>query len=125
MTFLNASKAHSEQRLKISFLPGVPENFTKIFKIQAAHFQPIVFTLMGEGVFPRIGLDLERANSDDADFDTVIQAVKKAEERDNPDLVPTEQDLALEAERIMMSEQAKIVPRGQLLRVNRKSRSGS
>ena len=125
MTYSNASKAHSEQRLKISFLPGVPENFTKIFKIQAAHFQPIVFTLMGEGVFPRIWLDLERANSADADFDRVILAVKKAIEQDNPDLVPTDQDLALEAERIMMSEISKKVPRGELLRVNRKSRSGS
>ena len=122
---MNTSKAHSEQRIKISFLPGVPENFTKIFKIQAAHFQPIVFTLMGEGVFPRILLDLERPSSADADFDRIIQVVKKDIEKVNPDLVPTEQDLALEAERIMMSAMAKEVPRGQLLRVNRKSRSGS
>ena len=80
---------------------------------------------MGEGVFPRILLDLERPSSADADFDRIIQVVKKDIEKVNPDLVPTEQDLALEAERIMMSAMAKEVPRGQLLRVNRKSRSGS
>ena len=46
--------------LTIRFLPGIPDVFHKTFPIQVAHFEPDNITVNGEGVFPRISLDLPR-----------------------------------------------------------------
>lgn len=46
--------------LKVSYLPGVPEVFQRSFQIQIAHLDPENITLTGEGIFPRICLDLPR-----------------------------------------------------------------
>lgn len=51
----------SEQTLTVRYIPGVPEKFTKSFLIQVAHFEPDTVHITGEGVFPRISLDLPRA----------------------------------------------------------------
>ena len=51
--------------LTIRFLPGVPDVFLKTFPIQVAHFEPDVITVNGEGVFPRISLDLPRLPTED------------------------------------------------------------
>ena len=63
-------------KLTVIFQPGVPEKFQKTFQVhticivllyniilgtiqvQVAHLQPDEITLVGEGVFPRIGFDL-------------------------------------------------------------------
>ena len=68
-------------KLTVTFLPGVPEKFQKTFQVhsnpqcckermsfedhsvatmqvQVAHLEPDEITLVGEGVFPRIGFDL-------------------------------------------------------------------
>ena len=50
----------SEQKLTVKYLPGVPEKFDKCFRVQVAHFEPDLITIHGEGVFPRISLDLPR-----------------------------------------------------------------
>ncbi|XP_040838338.1 hydrocephalus-inducing protein homolog isoform X1 [Ochotona curzoniae] len=52
--------SHDEQVLKISYLPGVPEVFQRSFQIQIAHLDPEHITISGEGIFPRISLDLPR-----------------------------------------------------------------
>uniref|UniRef100_A0A803TEP1 HYDIN axonemal central pair apparatus protein n=1 Tax=Anolis carolinensis TaxID=28377 RepID=A0A803TEP1_ANOCA len=49
-----------EQVLKIYYLPGIPEVFQRTFRIQVAHLEPDRITLKGEGIFPRICLDLPR-----------------------------------------------------------------
>ncbi|XP_029465095.1 hydrocephalus-inducing protein homolog [Rhinatrema bivittatum] len=49
-----------ETILKISYLPGIPETFLCTFQIQVAHMEPDNITLKGEGIFPRICLDLQR-----------------------------------------------------------------
>ncbi|KAI4571668.1 hypothetical protein MJG53_013774 [Ovis ammon polii x Ovis aries] len=52
--------SHKEQVLKVYYLPGVPEIFQRSFQIQIAHLDPENITLSGEGIFPRICLDLPR-----------------------------------------------------------------
>ena len=49
-----------DQVLKVYYLPGVPEIFQRSFQIQIAHLDPENITLSGEGIFPRICLDLPR-----------------------------------------------------------------
>ncbi|KAL5021171.1 hypothetical protein ScPMuIL_000326 [Solemya velum] len=49
-----------QQTLTVKYLPGVPETFEKSFRVQVAHFEPDEIILRGEGVFPRISLDLPR-----------------------------------------------------------------
>ncbi|XP_070253950.1 hydrocephalus-inducing protein homolog isoform X4 [Myotis yumanensis] len=49
-----------EQELKIYYLPGVPEIFQRSFQVQIAHLDPESITLSGEGIFPRIYIDLPR-----------------------------------------------------------------
>lgn len=46
--------------MKVYYLPGVPEVFQRTFQIQVAHLEPDSITLKGQGVFPRICLDLPR-----------------------------------------------------------------
>lgn len=46
--------------LKVYYLPGIPEVFQRSFQIQIAHLDPENITLYGEGIFPRISLDLHR-----------------------------------------------------------------
>ena len=75
-----STKGHIEaldnMKLTVTFLPGVPERFQKTFQVcsictgvpfkpfcgtlqvQVAHLQADEITLVGEGVFPRIGFDL-------------------------------------------------------------------
>ncbi|XP_055993028.1 hydrocephalus-inducing protein homolog [Sorex fumeus] len=52
--------SQEEAKLKIYYLPGVPEIFHRSFQIQIAHLEPEKITLSGEGVFPRINVDLPR-----------------------------------------------------------------
>ncbi|XP_036202709.1 hydrocephalus-inducing protein homolog [Myotis myotis] len=49
-----------EQELKIYYLPGGPEIFQRSFQVQIAHLDPESITLRGEGIFPRIYIDLPR-----------------------------------------------------------------
>ena len=51
---------YSSVKLIVRYYPGVPARFNKLFKIQVAHFEPDVIQVVGEGVFPRIKLDLPR-----------------------------------------------------------------
>ena len=55
----------SSRKLVIRYYPGVPAKFDKLFKVQVAHFEPDVIQVIGEGVFPRIKLDLPRYGDQD------------------------------------------------------------
>ena len=75
--------------LVVKFLPGVPEKFHKSFEIQVAHFEPDTINLFGEGVFPRISLDLPRLGDLTGHYDELVtkaQANLMAEkqERERP-----------------------------------------
>ncbi|KAK6174452.1 hypothetical protein SNE40_017727 [Patella caerulea] len=67
---------HSEQKVTVKFLPDVPEKFHKSFSIQVAHFEPDTINLYGEGVFPRISLDLPRNTTDGGYYESVMKEAK-------------------------------------------------
>ena len=46
--------------LQVKLIPGTPEPFLKKLRVQVAHFEPHVLEIKGEGVFPRLVLDLPR-----------------------------------------------------------------
>ncbi|KAM6223795.1 hydrocephalus-inducing protein homolog [Rhynchocyon petersi] len=69
--------SHGEQVLKVCYLPGVPEVFHRHFQIQIAHLDPEKITLTGEGIFPRICLDLPRNLKGNEKYETFLnQAIK-------------------------------------------------
>ena len=53
-------EAGSSQTLRVCYLPGVPEVFLKSFQLQVAFYQPENISVTGEGVFPRLCMDLPR-----------------------------------------------------------------
>lgn len=65
----------SEQKLIIKYLPGVPEKFDKCFRVQVAHFEPDLITIHGEGVFPRISLDLPKVP--DEQYTALVKQAKE------------------------------------------------
>ena len=52
--------ADAEQCLRVLYLPGIPEVFEKRLQLEVAHLPLQDITLTGQGVFPRISLNLPR-----------------------------------------------------------------
>ncbi|XP_067905917.1 hydrocephalus-inducing protein homolog [Heterodontus francisci] len=75
-------EANAEQELTVSYLPGVPEIFHKSFEIQVSHFEPASISLKGEGVFPRIYLDLPRNIKGNEKYEAFLKEAKETLERD-------------------------------------------
>ncbi|XP_041376326.1 hydrocephalus-inducing protein-like isoform X3 [Gigantopelta aegis] len=74
----------TEQKLTLKFMFGTPETFYRMFLIQVAHFEPDVIHLYGEGLFPRISLDLPRLIDESGNYYALLQKateikVKEAE----------------------------------------------
>ena len=63
--------------LTVKFLPGVPEKFHKSFQLQVAHFEPDTVNLLGEGVFPRISLDLPRQQDPEGQYESFMKEVRE------------------------------------------------
>ncbi|XP_042823900.1 hydrocephalus-inducing protein homolog isoform X5 [Panthera tigris] len=74
--------AHKEQVLKVYYLPGVPEIFQRSFQIQIAHLDPENITLRGEGIFPRISLDLPRKLQGNEKYETFLNQARKNLEKE-------------------------------------------
>ena len=74
----------SEQKLTVKYLPGIPEAFSKDFIIQVAHFEPDVISLKGDGVFPRISLDLPRTPDSYSGYHEMIAEARKNLHLDAP-----------------------------------------
>ncbi|XP_021488188.2 hydrocephalus-inducing protein homolog [Meriones unguiculatus] len=72
--FIHSNK---EQVLKVYYLPGIPEVFQRSFQIQIAHLDPEKITLYGEGVFPRISLDLHRNLKGNEKYERFLEQAKK------------------------------------------------
>lgn len=51
-------------------------------QIQVAHFVPDSISISGEGVFPRISLDLPRHGDDEGLYDSLMKEAKEILERD-------------------------------------------
>lgn len=64
-----------EQKITIQYLPGLPLNFNETIKIQVSHFEPDVFTLCGEAIFPRISFNASRDLS--AIDEKILEEAKK------------------------------------------------
>ncbi|XP_072492710.1 hydrocephalus-inducing protein homolog isoform X2 [Notamacropus eugenii] len=70
-------KSKEEQVLKVYYLPGVPEVFERSFQIQIAHLEPDTLTLRGEGIFPRICLDLPRNIKGNEKYEEFLREARK------------------------------------------------
>ncbi|XP_076989079.1 hydrocephalus-inducing protein homolog isoform X4 [Tamandua tetradactyla] len=110
-----------EQVLKVCYLPGVPEIFQRSFQIQIAHLVPENITLSGEGIFPRICLDLPRNLKENGKYKTFLNQAKKNLEKeyetlDHLDIITEEipedesaelsAQLQMEVERLLVQEYA-------------------
>ncbi|XP_042303381.1 LOW QUALITY PROTEIN: hydrocephalus-inducing protein homolog [Sceloporus undulatus] len=113
-----------EQVLKIYYLPGIPEVFQRTFQIQVAHLEPDSITLKGEGIFPRISLDLPRNIRGNERYSILLREAKQRMEQEtqkdsssNSDAVVTEPpveepittldtQLQMEVERLLVQEHA-------------------
>ncbi|XP_068943597.1 hydrocephalus-inducing protein homolog [Petaurus breviceps papuanus] len=70
-------ESKKEQVLKVYYLPGVPEVFERSFKVQIAHLEPETLTLRGEGIFPRICLDLPRNIKGNEKYEEFLREARK------------------------------------------------
>ncbi|XP_022274936.1 hydrocephalus-inducing protein homolog isoform X3 [Canis lupus familiaris] len=75
--------SNEEQVLKVYYLPGVPEIFQRSFQIQIAHLDPENITLHGEGIFPRICLDLPRKLQGNEKYEAFLNQARKNLEKEN------------------------------------------
>jgi len=66
----------------VYYLPGVPEVFQRSFQIQIAHLDPENITLRGEGIFPRICLDLPRKLHGNGKYETFLNQARKNLEKE-------------------------------------------
>ncbi|TEA38515.1 hypothetical protein DBR06_SOUSAS110422, partial [Sousa chinensis] len=107
--------SHKEQVLKVYYLPGVPEIFERSFQIQIAHLDPENITLSGEGIFPRICVDLPRNLKGCEKYEIFLnQARKNLEETKNemfdhlerPEEVPEDESSEMEVERLIVQNYA-------------------
>ncbi|XP_027128846.1 hydrocephalus-inducing protein homolog isoform X3 [Larimichthys crocea] len=73
--------AGEEKCLCVLYLPGVPEAFKKRLQLQVAYLEPQDITLTGEGVFPRIILNLPQNLSEEC-YSDVVQQARTAVEAD-------------------------------------------
>ncbi|XP_035521672.1 hydrocephalus-inducing protein homolog [Morone saxatilis] len=73
--------AGAEQCLRVIYLPGIPGVFEKKLQLQLAFLPPQDITLTGEGVFPRIRLNLPQNLSEEC-YSDVVQKAKTAVEAD-------------------------------------------
>ncbi|XP_029378255.1 hydrocephalus-inducing protein homolog [Echeneis naucrates] len=66
--------AGAEQCLRVCYLPGIPEEFVKRLQLQVAYLPLQDITVTGEGVFPRISLNLPRSLPEECYSDVVKKA---------------------------------------------------
>ncbi|XP_048371298.1 hydrocephalus-inducing protein homolog [Sphaerodactylus townsendi] len=83
LPFSNYIESQKEQVLKVYYLPGIPEAFHRTFKIQVAHLEPDHITLKGEGIFPRILLDLPRNIQGNDLFSNILREAKQRLEQNS------------------------------------------
>nr|XP_025867468.1 hydrocephalus-inducing protein homolog [Vulpes vulpes] len=76
-------RSNEEQVLKVYYLPGVPEIFQRSFQIQIAHLDPENITLHGEGIFPRICLDLPRKLQGNEKYEAFLNQARKNLDKEN------------------------------------------
>ncbi|XP_047451812.1 hydrocephalus-inducing protein homolog [Mugil cephalus] len=115
-----------EQRLRVLYLPGVPEVFKKQLQLQVAFLPPQDITLTGVGVYPRISLDLPRNLSEEC-YSDVVQQARTAVEADREELTnritagggaTTEPTCTLTYEELLHMEVDRLLVKGNALAVS-------
>ncbi|KAB1274159.1 Hydrocephalus-inducing protein-like protein [Camelus dromedarius] len=113
MATMGFISSHQEQVLKVYYLPGVPEVFQRSFQIQIAHLDPENITLSGEGIFPRICLDLPRNLKGNEKYEIFLNQARKNLEKEcnkyemfdhseTPEEVPEDESSEMEIERLIV-----------------------
>lgn len=82
--------------LTVTFLPGVPESFKRLFEIEVAHFEPDVITLTGRAVYPAIALNLPRETSH---VDEGVREEARARVEQRSEISESSEDVVLEGNR--------------------------
>ncbi|KAM3592002.1 uncharacterized protein V6R79_011190 [Siganus canaliculatus] len=107
--------AGAEQSLHVFYLPGIPEVFERRLQLQVAHLPHENIIVTGEGVFPRISLDLPQNLSEESLSDVVQQAQAAVTGREelpngtapNGEATAEDEDIVrMEVERILVKENA-------------------
>ncbi|XP_077372587.1 hydrocephalus-inducing protein homolog [Festucalex cinctus] len=106
-------EAGSKHCLRVHYLPGIPERFEKRLQVVVAHLPPQVITLTGEGVFPKISLDLPRSLAKER-YNEVLDLAREAVKMDATSDIDYEQLLLLEIEKMLVTEHALAVSKSLL-----------
>jgi len=92
--------------IKVIYYPGLPQKFYKTFGIRVAHFQTTQLICLGEGVFPRVQLNLPRHDSD-GNVEKISNLVRKQLEdasNGSEETVISDKAVEEEAERLILCE---------------------
>ncbi|CBY36559.1 unnamed protein product, partial [Oikopleura dioica] len=92
--------------IKVIYYPGLPQKFYKTFGIRVAHFQTTQLICVGEGVFPRVQLNLPRHDSD-GNVEKISNLVRKQLEdasNGSEETVISDKAVEQEAERLILCE---------------------
>ncbi|XP_077566662.1 hydrocephalus-inducing protein homolog isoform X1 [Stigmatopora nigra] len=91
--------------LRVRYLPGIPEKFEKEFRLVVAHLPPQVIKLTGEGVFPKISLNLPRSLAKES-YSGVFEQSKLAVELEATSSFHFEKWHFFEIEKMLVTENA-------------------
>ncbi|XP_056622256.1 hydrocephalus-inducing protein homolog isoform X2 [Triplophysa dalaica] len=118
-------RSHAEIRFSVYYLPGTPEFFQETFHLQLAFNETENITIRGEGIFPRVYLDLPRDLNEEI-YGFLLKEAKNQVASEKPregvlsrsatdkEDMPTEDDyiptydnlLQMELERLLVKENA-------------------
>lgn len=111
-------KALQQQKITIKYLPGVPAKFEKRFMIRVGHFEAEEIKLSGEGVFPRITLDLPRDTENDRFKELLdiakrnlanVEGISDVNGKGLEEFVETTQDRSDEMDKILEVERLRVM----------------
>ncbi|XP_075181569.1 hydrocephalus-inducing protein homolog [Anomaloglossus baeobatrachus] len=98
--------AEGEEILRVSYFPAVPDTFQRFIHLQVAHLEPEVIVLRGEGVFPRVSLDLPRHLAAGDRFDPFLAAAEQLSGGEPEPGAGADPQLMMEVERLLIRKHA-------------------
>ncbi|XP_073420424.1 hydrocephalus-inducing protein-like [Dendrobates tinctorius] len=97
--------AGGEEIITISYFPGVPVSFQHFIHLQVAHLEAETIVLRGEGVFPRISLDLPRNLTGDR-FEPFLTAAEQLRGGEPEPCAASDALMMMEVERLLIKKHA-------------------
>ncbi|XP_077145064.1 hydrocephalus-inducing protein homolog isoform X4 [Ranitomeya variabilis] len=98
--------AGGEEILTVSYFPGVPVTFQHFIHLQVAHLEAETIVLRGEGVFPRISLDLPRNLTAGDRYEPFLRAAEQLRGGEPEPCAASEALLMMEVERLLIKKHA-------------------